>query len=81
MLKLSIMTEHELTQIFGTLDSLIPLHEGKHGNIINQTIITVVFIIFLINIIYIYFFLVQTCLVDSERPGNQMVLQTMWAIS
>uniref|UniRef100_A0A673YVK0 Rho guanine nucleotide exchange factor 3 n=1 Tax=Salmo trutta TaxID=8032 RepID=A0A673YVK0_SALTR len=27
MLKLSIMTEHELTQIFGTLDSLIPLHE------------------------------------------------------
>lgn len=29
MLKLSIMTEHELNQIFGTLDSLIPLHEGK----------------------------------------------------
>lgn len=28
MLKLSIMTEQELTQIFGTLDSLIPLHEG-----------------------------------------------------
>ncbi|KAI2650897.1 Rho guanine nucleotide exchange factor 3 [Labeo rohita] len=28
MLKLSIMTEHELNQIFGTLDSLIPLHEG-----------------------------------------------------
>ncbi|OCT57786.1 hypothetical protein XELAEV_18003042mg [Xenopus laevis] len=27
MLKLSIMTEQELTQIFGTLDSLIPLHE------------------------------------------------------
>ncbi|XP_069062563.1 rho guanine nucleotide exchange factor 3 isoform X2 [Pleurodeles waltl] len=27
MLKLCIMTEHELTQIFGTLDSLIPLHE------------------------------------------------------
>ncbi|XP_075430954.1 rho guanine nucleotide exchange factor 3 isoform X2 [Ascaphus truei] len=27
MLKLSIMTEEELTQIFGTLDSLIPLHE------------------------------------------------------
>ncbi|XP_038863012.1 rho guanine nucleotide exchange factor 3 isoform X1 [Salvelinus namaycush] len=27
MLKLSIMTERELTQIFGTLDSLIPLHE------------------------------------------------------
>ncbi|KAF4093934.1 hypothetical protein AMELA_G00007270 [Ameiurus melas] len=27
MLKLSIMTEHELNQIFGTLDSLIPLHE------------------------------------------------------
>lgn len=29
MLKLSIMTEQELTQIFGTLDSLIPLHEGR----------------------------------------------------
>lgn len=29
MLKLSIMTEQELNQIFGTLDSLIPLHEGK----------------------------------------------------
>ncbi|XP_028970119.1 rho guanine nucleotide exchange factor 3 isoform X2 [Esox lucius] len=28
MLKLSIMTEHELNQIFGTLDSLIPLHEN-----------------------------------------------------
>lgn len=28
MLKLSIMTEKELNQIFGTLDSLIPLHEG-----------------------------------------------------
>ncbi|XP_070815827.1 rho guanine nucleotide exchange factor 3 isoform X2 [Chaetodon trifascialis] len=27
MLKLSIMTEPELNQIFGTLDSLIPLHE------------------------------------------------------
>ncbi|KAG8431776.1 hypothetical protein GDO86_019967 [Hymenochirus boettgeri] len=27
MLKLCIMTEEELTQIFGTLDSLIPLHE------------------------------------------------------
>ncbi|XP_019734882.1 rho guanine nucleotide exchange factor 3 isoform X2 [Hippocampus comes] len=27
MLKLSIMTERELNQIFGTLDSLIPLHE------------------------------------------------------
>lgn len=29
MLKLSIMTELELNQIFGTLDSLIPLHEGE----------------------------------------------------
>lgn len=29
MLKLDIMTESELGQIFGTLDSLIPLHEGK----------------------------------------------------
>lgn len=28
MLMLSIMTEQELNQIFGTLDSLIPLHEG-----------------------------------------------------
>lgn len=28
MLKLSIMNEQELNQIFGTLDSLIPLHEG-----------------------------------------------------
>ncbi|KAK6466650.1 rho guanine nucleotide exchange factor 3-like isoform X1 [Huso huso] len=27
MLKLDIMTENELTQIFGTLDSLIPIHE------------------------------------------------------
>uniref|UniRef100_A0A3Q3WJX5 Rho guanine nucleotide exchange factor 3 n=1 Tax=Mola mola TaxID=94237 RepID=A0A3Q3WJX5_MOLML len=30
MLKLSIMTEQELNQIFGTLDSLIPLHEACH---------------------------------------------------
>lgn len=29
MLKLDIMTESELGQIFGTLDSLIPLHQGK----------------------------------------------------
>lgn len=29
MLKLSIMTEQELNQIFGTLESLIPLHEGR----------------------------------------------------
>ena len=29
MLKLDILTESELGQIFGTLDSLIPLHEGK----------------------------------------------------
>lgn len=29
MLKLDIMTESELGQIFGTLDSLIPLHEGE----------------------------------------------------
>lgn len=29
MLKLEIMTESELGQIFGTLDSLIPLHQGK----------------------------------------------------
>uniref|UniRef100_A0A3Q2Q0P6 Rho guanine nucleotide exchange factor (GEF) 3, like n=1 Tax=Fundulus heteroclitus TaxID=8078 RepID=A0A3Q2Q0P6_FUNHE len=29
MLKLDIMTESELGQIFGTLDSLIPLHEGN----------------------------------------------------
>lgn len=28
MLKLDIMTESELGQIFGTLDSLIPLHQG-----------------------------------------------------
>jgi len=29
MLKLSIMSEEELTHIFGDLDSYIPLHEGK----------------------------------------------------
>lgn len=29
MLKLDIMSESELRQIFGTLDSLIPLHEGE----------------------------------------------------
>lgn len=29
MLKLDIMTESELGQIFGTLDSLIPLHQGE----------------------------------------------------
>lgn len=34
MLKLSIMTEQELNQIFGTLDSLIPLHEGKRGHLV-----------------------------------------------
>ena len=31
MLKLSIMTEQELNQIFGTLESLIPLHEGRRS--------------------------------------------------
>lgn len=37
MLKLSIMTEHELNQIFGTLDSLIPLHEGEQKSVcLNQ---------------------------------------------
>lgn len=29
MLKLSIMTEEELTHIFGDLDAYIPLHEGE----------------------------------------------------
>lgn len=29
MLKLSIMSEEELTHIFGDLDAYIPLHEGK----------------------------------------------------
>ena len=28
MLKLNIMTEEELTHIFGDLDAYIPLHEG-----------------------------------------------------
>ncbi|KAG9332401.1 hypothetical protein JZ751_014499 [Albula glossodonta] len=31
MLKLDILTESELGQIFGTLDSLIPLHEGPYS--------------------------------------------------
>lgn len=29
MLKLSIMSEEELTHIFGDLDAYIPLHEGQ----------------------------------------------------
>lgn len=29
MLKLSIMSEEELTAIFGDLDAYIPLHEGE----------------------------------------------------
>lgn len=29
MLKLSIMSEEELSHIFGDLDAYIPLHEGK----------------------------------------------------
>lgn len=29
MLKLSIMSEEELTHIFGDLDAYIPLHEGE----------------------------------------------------
>lgn len=29
MLKLSIMTEEELSHLFGDLDAYIPLHEGK----------------------------------------------------
>ncbi|XP_078803949.1 rho guanine nucleotide exchange factor 3 isoform X4 [Oryzias latipes] len=33
MLKLSIMTEQELNQIFGTLESLIPLHEDLLGRL------------------------------------------------
>lgn len=32
MLKLSIMSEEELTAIFGDLDAYIPLHEGEHNN-------------------------------------------------
>lgn len=35
MLKLDILTESELGQIFGTLDSLIPLHEGKFDLVCN----------------------------------------------
>lgn len=31
MLKLSIMSEEELTAIFGDLDAYIPLHEGEHN--------------------------------------------------
>lgn len=31
MLKLSIMSEEELSHIFGDLDSYIPLHEGKNA--------------------------------------------------
>lgn len=34
MLKLSIMSEEELTHIFGDLDSYIPLHEGESNQII-----------------------------------------------
>lgn len=30
MLKLSIMSEEELTAIFGDLDAYIPLHEGRY---------------------------------------------------
>lgn len=30
MLKLSIMSEEELTAIFGDLDAYIPLHEGEY---------------------------------------------------
>ncbi len=37
MLKLDIMTESELGQIFGTLDSLIPLHQGKASLCIAHT--------------------------------------------
>ncbi|MBN3325602.1 ARHG8 protein, partial [Atractosteus spatula] len=33
MLKLSIMSEEELTQIFGDLDSYIPLHEDLHAQL------------------------------------------------
>lgn len=33
MLKLEILTESELGIIFGTLDSLIPLHEGEHSHV------------------------------------------------
>lgn len=32
MLKLSIMSEEELTAIFGDLDAYIPLHHGIHNN-------------------------------------------------
>lgn len=34
MLKLSIMSEEELTHIFGDLDSYIPLHEGESNWIV-----------------------------------------------
>lgn len=36
MLKLDIMTESELGQIFGTLDTLIPLHEGTNTDLFNS---------------------------------------------
>lgn len=42
MLKLSIMSEEELTQIFGDLDAYIPLHEGKTRSLIFISIWTVV---------------------------------------
>lgn len=34
MLKLSIMSEEELTHIFGDLDSYIPLHEGESSSVL-----------------------------------------------
>ncbi|CAG07346.1 unnamed protein product, partial [Tetraodon nigroviridis] len=38
MLKLDILTESELGQIFGTLDSLIPLHQGSFLSALNVSV-------------------------------------------
>ncbi len=37
MLKLSIMSEEELTHIFGNLDTYIPLHEDLFGQLSKAT--------------------------------------------
>lgn len=55
MLKLSIMTEEELTHIFGDLDAYIPLHQGN--SLVNKSEIEIlVFIYFFQASLYIYCF-------------------------
>lgn len=74
------MTEQELNQIFGTLDSLIPLHEGE-----TQTVLVCVTAALTVTpfkwSFFFFFYPNQIFLGDFKKSGNLMDQQNMLAIS